>query len=448
MAMTDFTIIRRSMSSRMFSTVTTILTVAVAVALMLVLLGMRKAARESFQRGSGNTHLIISAEPDPMSVVLNTIFYSRLPQQFLMYDRFERIVSGIPIKDDSGKLRSGYAIPMAQGDSYKGFPVLATTPEFLTQFEPQVGQPWRFTQGAPFSGDKQVVVGAAAARQTGLKLGDKIVLTHGIGDSRGGAPAHEHDEFKFDVVGVLAPSGTAHDRALMVSLQSSWLVHAQDRLEKEHGAGEHHDHDADHAHEHIAEPDDLIASDKKITAALIRLATAPGSAAPAALQQVAFSLKREPGLTIAQPAFEITKLFGIVSNIDQVLLAMAAVVMVSSGIAIMLALYNSMEQRRRQIAVLRVLGCSRPRIFSLVLTESALVGAIGAFVGVLIAAGGQSIVATVMKQRLGLVIEPALAMELVLGILVATVLLASIAGLVPAVMAYRTAVVKNLKPAA
>lgn len=442
MAMTDLTIIRRSMSSRLFSTVTTALTVAVAVALMLVLLGMRKAARESFERGSGNTHLIISAEPDPMSVVLNTIFYSRLPQQFLMHDRFERLISGLPIKDDSGKLVSGYAIPLAQGDSYKGNAVLATTPEFFTGFEPQLGQPWKFTQGAPFTGDMQVVLGATAARQSGLKMGDKLVLTHGTSDSRGAAPAHVHDEFQFEVVGILAPSGTAHDRALIISLQSSWIVHAQDRLEKEHAAGNNHDH------EHIATAADLNASDKKITAALIRLPASSNTSTPTVVQQIAATLKREPGLTVAQPAFEIGKLFGIVSNIDQVLLAMAAVVMVSSGIAIMLALYNSMEQRRRQIAVLRVLGCSRSRIFSLILTESALLGAIGAFFGVLVAAAGQNLVAAVMKQRLGLVIEPALAMELVLGIIVASVLLASIAGLVPAVMAYRTAVATNLKPAA
>jgi putative ABC transport system permease protein len=447
MAMTDLTIIRRSMSSRLFSTITTAITVAVAVALMLVLLGMRKAARESFQRGSGNIHLIISAEPDPMSVVLNTIFYSRLPQQFILHDRFERLISAIPIKDDSGRLVSGYAIPVAQGDSYKGFAVLATTPEFLTAFQPQVGQPWTFTQGAPFTTDMQVVLGAVVARQTGLKMGDKVVLTHGSGDSRG-APAHVHDEFKFEVVGILAPSGTAHDRALIISLQSSWIVHAQDRLEKEHGAGDHHDHGDDHDHEHIATADDLTAADKKITAALLRLPAASNTSTPAVLQQVAFSLKREPGLTVAQPSAEITKLFGIVSNIDQVLLAMAGVVMVSSGIAIMLALYNSMEQRRRQIAVLRVLGCSRPRIFSLVMTESALLGAIGAFLGVLLAGAAQNLVAAIMKQRLGLVIEPALAMELVLAIIVASILLASFAGLVPAIMAYRTAVATNLKPVA
>ena len=120
--------------------------------------------------------------------------------------------------------------------------------------------------------------------------------------------------------------------------------------------------------------------------------------------------------------------------------------MVSSGIAVMLALYNSMEQRRRQIAVLRVLGCSRPRIFGLVLTESAMLGLLGAIAGVALCVIGVRIVAMIMKERLGLVIETDLPLRWVLGLVLATVGLAALAGIIPAVMAYRTSVARNLKP--
>src|SRR5262249_20833227 len=126
---------------------------------------------------------------------------------------------------------------------------------------------------------------------------------------------------------------------------------------------------------------DLIDEDKKITGIYMRVVTPPGSNVSAVLPQVFDRLRKEPGITVASPSQEIRRLFGIVSNIDQILFAMAGVVMISSGIGIMLALYNSMEQRRRQIAVLRVLGCSRPRVFGLVLTESALLGLLGGAAG-------------------------------------------------------------------
>lgn len=183
-----------------------------------------------------------------------------------------------------------------------------------------------------------------------------------------------------------------------------------------------------------------------ITGIYMRALTRPGQEASAVLPQLFTMLRADPTITAASPTDQIRQLFKIVSNIDQIFVAMAAVVMVSSGIAIMLALYNSMEHRRRQIAVLRVLGCSRPRIFGLVVTESALLGVIGAAVGLVLCIVGGTVVAAAMKQRLGLVIEPTLPLEPTLAVLAATVVLASLAGIVPAIMAYRTGVARNLKP--
>lgn len=450
MAMTDFAIIRRSMSVRLFSTVTTVLTVAIAVALMLVLLSMREAARSAFERGSGNMHYVISAEPDPLTAVLNNVFYARAPRQYIPWPRFEALTRSMPIKLDPGRrdpsLQDGFAIPTQHGDSYRGSPVMATTTEFFSAFVPVAGRPWAFAQGRAFAADFEVVAGSEAARQTGVRLGDEIILTHGTGDSRTGPVGHQHDEFTYRVVGILEPTGTAHDHALFTSLRSAWLIHAQDRLELEHARGEHHDHDHDHDHEHIATVDDLTDEDRKITGAYIRLITRAGSDTSAALQQVFNRLRAEPGITVAQPADEIRRLFRIVSNVDRILVAMAGVVMVSSGIAVMLALYNSMEQRRRQIAILRVLGCSRPRVFGLVITESALLGLLGAAAGIILAVVGGLLVSTIIEARLGLVIEPGLSPRWTVGITAVTVALASLAGVIPAIMAYRTSVSKNLRP--
>ncbi|HRJ49001.1 MAG TPA: FtsX-like permease family protein, partial [Phycisphaerales bacterium] len=236
---------------------------------------------------------------------------------------------------------------------------------------------------------------------------------------------------------------------------SSWLMHAYARLERE---GHHHDHDHEHAddeecdhdhhHDHgelICE-EDLTDQDRLITGIYGRLITRANSDTPANLPQVFDQLRRDSTITVASPRQEIDRLFTIVGNIDRVFVAMAVVVMVSSGIAIMVALYNSMEQRRRQIAVLRVLGCSRPRVFGLVMTESATLGLAGAAVGVLLSLAGVRAAAETLKSQVGLAIEPALSPPVVLVVVAAAVILASLAGIIPAVMAYRTAVAKNLRP--
>jgi putative ABC transport system permease protein len=167
----------------------------------------------------------------------------------------------------------------------------------------------------------------------------------------------------------------------------------------------------------------------------------------AALTQVLSTLRRDPNWTVANPADSVGGLFKIVSNIDQVLLAMAIAVMLSSGVSILLALYNSMEQRKRQVAVLRVLGASRTRVFGLVLTESAIIGLIGGAAGVLVALLGGMLVTKVLAQRVGIVVEPALPIDGYFMIVLASVALSCIAGAIPAFVAYRTSVVRALQPA-
>lgn len=457
MSLTDLTIIRRSMTARMFSTVTTIITVAVAAGLMLVLVSMRDAGRKAFERGSGNMHLLVSADSSALTAILNGIFYANPPQRPITWEKYQQLANAFPLE---------YAIPIQMGDSYRGLPTLATTTEFFTAFKPDIELPWTLREGRFFNkdeaGDFEVVLGANAARETGLNISDTIALTHGAGSGAAkGAAAHVHNEYQYTVVGILEPTGSAHDRALFTNLESAWIIHAHDRIERlgleEHADDDHahdeddhaddeHDHDHDHHAEHRVSRADLIPDDKKITGIYLRLLTRPGSDVTAVLAQVFDQLRRDTSITVAQPAQQIRSLFIIVGNIDRIFLGLAAVVMVSSGIAVMLALYNSMEQRRRQIAVLRVLGCSRPRIFGLVLTESAMLGMLGALAGVVLGFIGVRIVAAMMRERLGLVIDTDLPLRWALVIILATVLLAALAGVIPAVMAYRTSVARNLKP--
>jgi putative ABC transport system permease protein len=428
--MTDWTIIVRSLTSRMFSTIVTVLTVAVAVALLVVLESMRHAGRRAFDRGSGNMHLLVSADASPLVSVLNGIFYANPPRRPITWERYRQLVAALPAE---------WAIPTQLGDSYMGLPVLATTPDFFSRFLPDGRNPWRLASGRFFEKPFEVVVGARAARATGLRVGDRLHLTHGIPASRQArdhaAPEpHVHHEFTYEVVGILLPTGASHDRALFTDLTSSWTIHAHDRRTR---------HDPALT---LTTPDDLTDADRLITGIYLRLFTRPGSDTPANLPQIFDMLRRDPTLTVAQPRQEIDRLFEIVSDLNRIFLAIGVCVLLASGVGIMLALYNSMEARRRQIAVLRVLGASRQRVFGLVLTESALIGLMGAVLGAAAAAIGARLLAAALKARLGVVITPELPPRVLLLVITGTVVLAAIAGLVPAVTAYRTSVARNLRP--
>jgi len=438
MALTDFAIIRRSMLGRMFSTVTTVLTVAVAVALMLTLLSLRDSGRQAFERGTGNMDFLISRDPSSLVSVLNGIYYANPPQQVIPWAKFQEIANNpryffFDPDDDptnDAEVPPGFAIPIAVGDTYRSLPVVATTREYFRLFHPTVDGPFQIAEGRHVQANFEVVVGARAAQITGLRIGDRIALTHGTGEG-----AHLHTEYPFQVVGILAPTASPHDRVLYITLESSWIIHAHDRRIAEGGA-----------EDDLATIDDITDADRVITGIYAKVATRPGRSVSAAMQSVQNQLRTDTSINVAQPAAEVTRLFAIVSNIDQIFLGMAAVVMLSSGIAIMLAMYNSAEQRRRQIAILRVLGCSRPRIFGLVMTESAIIGLVGAAVGIIVSFVATDVVASVMRQRLGVIVTPDIGAQWMLTIIMATVFLACFAGLIPSIMAYRTPVARNLRP--
>lgn len=460
--MTDFTIVLRSLTTRRFSTIVTALTVAVAVALLLILLSLKDSGQRAFQRGSGDMHLLVSAGgEDPLSALLSGVFYTRPPRKPLEWATWKQIESGAVLRPqgqtDGPPAPWAYAIPRAQGDSFRGFAVIATSEDFFTKFKPNSGEDWSFAVGKRFEKSFEVVLGSRVANELQLKLNDEVYLTHGFpslkdatnplegGEDGSGDAAddhdhdhahgdHEHREFPYRVVGILAPTGGSHDHAVFTDLESTWIIHAHERREREDSKVK------------TTTAADLQDEDRKITGVYIRLLTRDGSDTPANLGQVFSAFARDPRFTVAQPAQELGKLFRIVGNINTLFVAIAGVVLVSSGISIMLALYNSMEQRRRQIAVLRVLGASRGRIFGLVITESAVLGLLGAVSGVVLGIVGLWVASAILKANTGIIITPELSARGTVTVAMATVALACLAGVVPAALAYRTGVANNLKP--
>ena len=212
------------------------------------------------------------------------------------------------------------------------------------------------------------------------------------------------------------------------------FLHAQDRLELE---PEHE----------IATAASLVEDDRKITGILLRVPTREGSNSSASIQSQFDRLRRDPTLTVAMPSEQVRQLFAIVANVDSLFLAIAAAVLLASAVSILLALYHSMGERRRQIALFRTLGCSGGRLVSMVLAESASLGFLGGLVGIAMALVGGSLAAGIFEARVGLVIEPGIDPRAAVITLGATVALAVLAGIVPAVRAYRTPILENLRPA-
>ena len=426
--MSDLSIVLRSLAVRRFSTTAVVLLVAMSAGLLLAILSLRTAGARAFERGTGNAHLLVSRDGSPLVSVLNGLFYANPPRAPIEEAKVNELRASFPW---------AMFVPTAIGDSYRDFPVIATTTEFFTKFEPALDEPWGFAAGRAFDKNFEVVIGSAVARETRMPIGSKIVFTHGSHLSReDGGPAiepHVHEEYAFTVVGILEPTGSPHDRALFCSLESSWIMHAHDRFERE---GRHK----------LVTADDLEEQDRVVTGILLRLPSRDPNSAPPALVSQYDKLRRDSSLTVALPANEVQRLFGIVASLDVIFIAMAAATLVFAAAAILLSMINSMAERRRQVAILRVLGASRARIFWLVLTESTVIGLAGSLAGILLCVVVLFIASRWMLGEHGILIAPQLDPRSTVLVAMATTLLAALAGLAPAVLAYRTSVARNLRP--
>ncbi|MFQ3599136.1 MAG: ABC transporter permease [Chloroherpetonaceae bacterium] len=477
--MSVFSLVLSNIAQRKISVFLTALSVALGVALIAATLDIKRQVEEKFSQTSVGYELILGAKGSPLQLVLNTVYHLGNPTGNLPYSTYEMYRRSPFVS---------YAIPMGLGDNYRGFRIVCTTTDFFTKFNYAKDKRYELTEGRLFNDDElyAAVLGKDVAEKTGLKLGDKFVATHGLQESGGDiGKQHEHDQFT--VVGILKKSGTPADKAIYASLPTVWAIHEEethhddndatrkevveriygkpekDTIQLQLSAKDHHHEththsdgtphtdgdkhaDHDHAHErehhHDARP---IPTEGDVTAILVK------AKAPIFSLQLYDKINREPHAQAAFAVNEIKNLFDIVGNIDWAFLFITALVIVVALIGVMVALYNSLAERRREIAILRSLGAHRSKIFSIIALEAALVSFFGALFGVVLS----KVLALVLKgfvlEKTGIEISVSLwsvvgVVPVELGLLVVVTLIGALAGLLPAVEAYRTDVAKNLSP--
>lgn len=428
----------RSIQQRSFSSALTALSMSLGVGLVVAVLVIHGVISQSFQRGVQGYDLIVGAKGSRLDLVLSTVFHLGRPTARIPNRTYYALITGSKY---SGDIR--LAIPVCMGDTFKGFRVIGTTPQMF-DLEYADGKRYEFqktpdgTPGRNFSlsDPTEAVIGSVVSEKTGLKLGDTFRPVHG---DRSG---HEHDPFK--VVGVLAPTGTPNDRGVFVNIRGFYSMHpaeGQSAKEKDSHAGhDHGDDDHDHADANASE---WIPLDQDVTSILLILKDVD----PMRRVQLPRLMDRDPDLNIqaVSPAEEVSRLFeGVVGNVQLILLILAALIVIVAGIGILVSMYNSMAERRHEIAIMRALGARRGTVMLIVLFESILLAMGGGLLGVALGHGLTGLLGPWIAEYTGVTVS---ALQFQTGELVlipALVLLATVVGYLPAVIAYRTDVAQSL----
>ncbi len=419
----------RSIQQRSLASSLTALSMALGVSLVVAVLVVYSVVYHAFHRGSEGYDLVVgAAKGSPLELVLNAVYYRNKSIEPMPYEYYKKLkdIGGVEV-----------TIPICLGDKGPGdSTVVGTTPDLFEEIKLPDGKSYAFADGRNFKAENftEAVVGAAVARKTGLKVGDTFRPSH----ASSGGKEHQHEPFT--IVGVLEPTGTPNDRATFVNIEG--FYRQAGHLEAMMKGVEDPDHeDAHHDHHHEAAiPDSL----KRVTAVLLRL----DENQLGITRKVAKIINDGSEAQAAVPGDEISKLFeDVIGNIQLVLLLFAVMIVIVAGIGIMVSIYNSMSDRRHEIAVMRALGADRVTIMLVILLESILLSLGGGALGLLLGHGVIAMFSPIITEQIGMGVNLFGFSPMELALIPGLIALASVVGYLPAVAAYRTDVARSLMAA-
>ncbi len=386
------------------------------VALVIAIMILRRESEEAFNQTAAGYELIVGPKGSSLQLTLNTVYQLGLPIQNMPLKTYELLKNDKRVKT---------AIPYVLGDNFKNARLVGTVQEIFTEFEYKKGLKYKLRDGHFFTKDFEAVIGHDASQRTGLKTGDTFTGSHGIESYEG---ADTHDEFQFKITGILEKTFTPVDRVIFVSMNSIWKIH--NLSEDETGSN------ADTAaHKHY---------ENTITSILLKLKN-----------PVYFDLVRRQindnkyegiNAQAVLPVFEIKQLFDIIGNINSILLVIAYLVIFVAAVSILVSLYNSMNERKRDIAIMRSLGAGKFIILKIIIFEGAAISLAGASAGIILG----HFVIIILKNKIsdiaGIQISGTAFSIYEIYILLGTFVLGVIVSIVPALKAYKTDVAANLNP--
>jgi putative ABC transport system permease protein len=412
-------LVRRSLRQHALSTSVTAGAAALACGLVLAVFNVTAQARDAFVRDPG-FDAVLGARGSPLQLVLNSVFHLETSPGNIPWALYEEF------RNDP---RVELAIPYAVGDNYKGFRIVGTTPQIF-DVEYAAGRRSRVAigpDGKPLGRffepmRREAVLGSHVADATGLRLNDLFHPSHGIEEG-----VEHEDEYR--VVGILGPTNTPADRVVWIPIEGIFRMEGHVLR----GSGEEHQ---------VAPGEAEIADEhKEVSAVMLRF---KGEAAGFSLQikarESGVATHAWPVATVMQDLFD--KLFWFVRILEVVAYLVVAVSMAG----ILASLYNTMNERRREFAILRALGARRATVFSAVVAEAAAIAAAGAVAGFLVYALVLAAAAYTIRVETGVVLDAFAYHPVLWAAPAGIVALGALAGLLPAFRAYRTGVAENLAP--
>lgn len=410
-------IARRSLRQHALSSVVTAISVGLAAGLTMAVFAINRQTYDAFTGGDAGFDAVLGARGSQLQLVLNTVFHLETSPGNIPWKMYEEIAANERVE---------LAIPYAVGDNYRGFRIVGTLPEIFTKFQYRAGTTFQVKPGGRiFNVDAhEAVVGDYAARKLGLKTGDTFRPYHGLAVD----PKNQHKD-EFTVVGVLQPTNSPSDRVIWIPIEGVYRMSGHVLR----GTGQIY----------RPKPDEAIPAEaREVSAVMLKFSN------PAA----GFTLDQEINkqgkvATLAWPVAQVmADLFERIGWVSRILTMVAYLVVVVAAGCVLASIYNTMNERRREFAILRALGARRGMVFSAIVLEATTITAIGAMVGFLVYGAILGAAFVIVREQTGVVLDAFRFDPALVWTPIGIIAIGALSGLVPAFKAYRTDVASNLTP--
>jgi len=407
----------QSLRNRWLTALLTVLAIAVSVMLLLGVEKIRTGARQSFADTISGTDLIVGARSGSLNLLLYAVFRIGNATNNLSWQSYQ---------DVRARPEVAWAVPLSLGDSHHGYRVLGTTLDYFGHYRFRQTHGLAFRAGAPFSDLFDAVLGADVAAALGYKLGDPITISHGLGS----VAFVEHEDKPFRVSGILEKTGTPVDRTVHVSLEAIEAIHVDwqsgGRIPGQSVSAE--------------EVRRMDLTPKAITAALVGLKS---KLATFRLQREINEYRAEP-LSAILPGAALQELWGLVGIAETALTVVSAMVVATALLGMVTMILTTLNERRREMAILRSVGARARTILALLMAEAGVLTATGIALGIILLYIGLVALAPYLDRSYGLNLPIDAPKPAELMTLAAIWGAGCLAGLLPALRAYRLSVADGM----
>ena len=381
------------------------------VGIISLLLQLNTLIKDQMDNNLRGIDMVVGAKGSPLQLILSSVYHIDSPTGNISLAEAETI---------SNNRMVGSSIKILYGDNYKGFRIVGAEKKFIELYKGVI------KEGKDWDNPYEVLVGSKVYEKLKINLGDELISSHGLRET-----GQSHDEGTFKVVGLLKPSNSVIDQLIITSPQSVWDIH------ETHDHDEHEDeHEHEHEHEHEYEHDN-----REITAMLIKFKS------PMNIIQFPRQINENTNLQAAVPSYEISRLFKLFGFGIETLSYLAYLIIIVSGFSLFINLFNSMRERKYEMALIRTLGASRFQLSTMIIFESLVLTISGFILGLLFSRFGVMFVSSLMEESINYNLNSLKILNEEYWLLGLSVLIGVVSSLIPAIQVYKMNISKILADA-